>query len=246
MLSKNKLSNVNYNLNIIDLANIAGLDTYWFSNQGKLGVHETPISILAKRSKNLVFHNEGTYEAAGSDDKLLIDLEQSLSDRKTGKLIFLHTIGSHPSFCRRARFYSLHIVDFNSNDEKSCFEDTIYNTEIYIEKVNSIMLKNKLNYKVIYFSDHGMTDVSYPPYKTHGVGKLFSHDAVNVPLIFIDSTNKEKGKVINKTYYMRDFVNTFSDWVGVNAKEIDQEKSIYNNNIQQESYIYQGSFLKKL
>lgn len=246
ILSINERDDINLNLNVIDLANHAGLSTFWFSNQGFIGVHDTPITVLAKRASNTKFHNKGSFATAGSDDRLLVDLKDAVADGKTGKLIFLHTLGSHSPFCERSKYYSSHIDNLDEKNEISCFEDAIYNTERYIEKVESIMKRSNSNYKVIYFSDHGLTDVDYSPYKVHGGGSLFTFDAINVPLIFIDSTSEEEGKMIDSTYYLRDFPHTFSDWTGIKSDQIDIELSVYNEDIYQTPYTYQGSRFRKL
>lgn len=246
ILSLNDYDDINENLNLIDLANEAGLITYWFSNQGFMGRFDTPISKIAKRSQHVIFHNKGNYRSAGSDDRLLEDLKRTIINRKTGNLVFLHTLGSHPAFCKRTVFYKKHIKDFNPKDEHSCFKDAIYNTELYISEVNNIMKSTGKPYKIIYFSDHGLTDVDYPPYKVHGVGVNFSLDAIHIPLIFINSENKKEGQMINKTYYMRDFTNTFADWIDVNASQLKNNKSIYSNKLNQKHYIYQGSKLTNL
>ncbi|HIF9078772.1 TPA: sulfatase-like hydrolase/transferase [Photobacterium damselae] len=246
ILSLNNYENINDNLNLIDLANEAGLTTYWFSNQGFMGKFDTPISKIAKRCQHVLFHNKGDYRSAGSDDRLLEDLKKTIINRKTGNLVFLHTLGSHPAFCKRTVFYKKHIKNFNPEDEHSCFKDAIYNTELYISEVNNTMKSTGKPYKIIYFSDHGLTDVDYPPYKVHGVGVNFSLDAIHIPLIFINSENKKQGQMINKTYYMRDFTNTFADWIDVNASQLKNNKSIYSNKLNQKHYIYQGSKLTNL
>ncbi len=246
ILSLNNYDSINENLNLIDLANQAGLTTYWFSNQGFIGRFDTPISKIAKRSQYVIFHNKGDYKSAGSDDRLLEDLKKTIINKKTGNLVFLHTFGSHPSFCKRTIFYKKHIKNFNPKDDRSCFQDAIYNTEIYISEVNNIMKSTGKPYKIIYFADHGLTDVNFPPYKVHGVGINFSLDAIHIPLIFINSKNKKEGRMINKEYYMRDFTNTFSDWIDVNANQIKENKSIFSEQLNQNKYIYQGSKLTKL
>lgn len=38
-----------YDKNFIDLANQSGLQTYWLSNQGYLGEHDTPLTAIAKK-----------------------------------------------------------------------------------------------------------------------------------------------------------------------------------------------------
>jgi glucan phosphoethanolaminetransferase (alkaline phosphatase superfamily) len=69
----NDVNTINYGLNIIDLAKGAGLTTYWISNQGVSGNHDTPITSIAKRADKHKFLNSN-YELAKNDDVLLDEL----------------------------------------------------------------------------------------------------------------------------------------------------------------------------
>lgn len=40
----------NYGLNLVGLAKSAGFKTYWISNQGYIGKHDTPITFIAKHA----------------------------------------------------------------------------------------------------------------------------------------------------------------------------------------------------
>jgi glucan phosphoethanolaminetransferase (alkaline phosphatase superfamily) len=225
ILSLNDNKSVNANLNIIDLANMAGFQTYWFSNQGSFGAHDTPITRIAKRANTTYFHNID-YTKTEDDSVLLDDLKQSLEDgNKKNKVIFLHTIGSHSDFCERTRLAKHRLEKSSDNSQIHCYNESILNTFEFIKEVQNSMVAHQLKYKIIYFSDHGLVDVNEKPFKNYGAGKLFAKEAVEVPLLFI-SDKPTKGKVINMTYFLRDFPHTFAELLGISAKQIDTSKSI--------------------
>lgn len=235
ILAINNKLNINNNLNIIDLANISGFNTFWFSNQGQIGIYDSPITNIAKRTDLTIFHNK-SYEQANSDFVLIEDLEAHL-DGNSNNVYFLHMIGSHFDFCERTK-NTIKLEDAyreQLKDDQNCYDDTILNTSIFINKVVSLLESTSLDYEIIYFSDHGLVDIERKPYKSHGVGSLFQRKALEVPLIFI-SSSKTSSDMQNTTYFMRDFPHTFAEWLGVTATQIDYTKSVFHPRIKQEKY----------
>lgn len=56
-----------YQDNFVTLANRAGFQTWWFSNQGQIGEYDTAIASIAKRADEAHFLKNGDFEA----DKIL-------------------------------------------------------------------------------------------------------------------------------------------------------------------------------
>ncbi|NRB82044.1 MAG: sulfatase-like hydrolase/transferase, partial [Saccharospirillaceae bacterium] len=154
-------------------------------------------------------------------------------------IYFLHMIGSHFDFCERTK-NAIKLDDAyraQLHNDQNCYDDSILNTSIFINKVVSLLKSTSLDYEVIYFSDHGLVDIESKPY---GVGNLFQRKALEVPLIFI-SSSKTNSDVQNTTYYMRDFPHTFAEWLGVTATQIDYTKSVFHPGIKQEKYAVNDS-----
>ncbi|MGR6840857.1 phosphoethanolamine transferase [Aliivibrio wodanis] len=230
---------VDFNLNIVDLANDAGFDTYWISNQGELGVADTAVTIIANRAKHSKFL-QSEYTHAGSDFDLINEVEEIVKNKnESPKLIFLHTMGSHWNFRERSELgrYKLD----NIENESDCYDDTIFNTYMLLEDIRTLLKNNDISYKMTYFSDHGLAKINNFPYLTHGVGKLFSYSAAEVPLFFIND-HEEPGDILEETYYLRDFVHTLSDWLNINADEVNNSMSLFNSERnKQEEYIINDS-----
>ena len=83
-----------YGDNVINIANKAGYDTYWFSRQGKGGAHNNVITGIALNTK------QHEWIDGGYDEDLLPLLQNALKTPGK-KLIVLHLYGSHEPSCRR-------------------------------------------------------------------------------------------------------------------------------------------------
>jgi len=230
----------NRNLNIFDLARASGLKTFWFSNQGVTGEHDTPITNLVARTDNQHFHNE-FYQQAGTDFELINDLKQHL---QTDAVFFMHMIGAHHEFCQRARVAPYKLAPNTAlPEELNCHASTVYNTEMFIRDTLTLLAQSGVDHEVVYFSDHGLVDVEDWPYKIHGIGQRFAERALNVPLIFISSSNQSR-PLTQSAYFMRDFPHTFADWIGIAADQIDSSKSVFSITPQQERYVLNDSGIK--
>lgn len=95
-----------YQDNFVTLANRAGFQTWWFSNQGQIGEYDTAIASIAKRADEAHFLKNGDFEADKNtrDEALLTMTAQVLATERTQpQLIVLHLMGSHPQACDRTQ-----------------------------------------------------------------------------------------------------------------------------------------------
>lgn len=224
---------IDSDFNVIDLAKLAGFKTYWISNQSKTGAFDSQISSISKQADVVEYFNDG-YANAGSDFKLLDALKNNVA---AGSIYFLHMIGNHPDFCKRASNmpYPLPTELSTHEKESDCFNKVTFNTEVFIKEVNQYLEQQSFEYEVIFLSDHGLAHVDYPPYRAHAGGKLFSEEAIHVPFYMFGSS--VKGRSYEKApYFLRDFPHTFSEWIGVSSAQMVKNKSSLNPLRAQEAY----------
>jgi len=208
-----------YQDNIITLANRAGFDTWWFSNQGQIGKYDTPIASIARRADHVHFLKEGDFEADKSthDDDLLKLTPQALKQPVDApRLLIYHIIGSHPKACDRTqgKFDS-----FVHSTEISCYLYSITQTDRFLQQLQQQLHSSGLSYSMIYFSDHGMA------FKEKGSkNEYLAHDDkfqqnFQVPM-FITSSQDTRHQIIKASRSANDFLQLFSQWTGISSKQI--------------------------
>ena len=205
--------NAQLNNNIIAIANDAGFETYWLSNQGKLGRMEITVPRISAYSKNIFYTKKGEYNGKstrGKYDTLLLPELDSLLSKKQDKpkLIIMHLIGSHPHFCKRLQFD----IQFDlKNENISCYVSSIKETDDLIKSTIDILKKHNEDYSVVYFADHGLSHAEKYQDLRHNWEYQNSYQ---VPLIFFDSSEKNQIK-INKQITGYQFVYLLSHWMGI-------------------------------
>jgi glucan phosphoethanolaminetransferase (alkaline phosphatase superfamily) len=126
-------------------------------------------------------------------------------------MYFLHTIGSHPSACKitDGQYDSLVV-----SDEVSCYIKSIENTKNLIYEVYKIAKSTGKTFKIVYFSDHGLTFDYDNKIFTH---KQDSKEEYTVPfLIFTDDLSKNV--VVKAHRSLGDFINFFQEFTGIKAQ----------------------------
>ena len=130
-----------YQNNVVTLANRAGFQTWWFSNQGQIGEYDTAIASIAKRADEVQFLKSGDFEAdknTRDDDLLKLTSQVLAKPRSQTQLIVLHLMGSHPSTCERSGGkYS----EFVQSKETSCYLYSITSTDELLEKIRAVSLE---------------------------------------------------------------------------------------------------------
>lgn len=208
-----------YQNNIITLANRAGFDTWWLSNQGQIGQYDTPIASIARRAKNVHFLKNGDFEAdkATRDEDLLNFTPEALArpvDRP--RLLVYHLVGSHPKACDRTRG---RFVERLQSLETSCYLYSITQTDGFLQQLWQQLHSSGLSFSMIYFSDHGLA------FKERGTpNEYLAHDDkyrqnFEVPM-FISSSHDTHHQMIDAPRSANDFLALFSQWTGIQTEEI--------------------------
>lgn len=207
--------------NIITLAKSLELKTYWISNQGLVGVHDSGLSAMGKQSDYFHFLAKGNYVNAKKDEELIDIFKQKLGTNPS--VYFLHTIGSHPTACDITDGeYSELIL----SEEISCYIESIRRTDQFIKQVYKELQKINKPFKLIYFSDHGL-ELTENNVLLHND---FYKQAYEVPLVIIDSSLKDT-ILINQQRNLKDFLYLYQEILGITTLNLDPKYNFISEDI---------------
>lgn len=218
-----------YGDNIINIANKAGYETYWFSRQGKGGAHNNVITGIAMNAHKSEWVDEGY------DEALLPLLNDAL--KKPGKkVIVLHLYGSHEPACRR--FPENKALLSGGSVADDCYDNSVRYTDTLMGNIFRSLENTRSS--VMYFSDHGLVrDVNRAVVYSHG-GVNPPKDALQVPMfIWYSHPDDAMDKIIGTydTTWSTDDVNTLAElWLGIHRqgesiKTIESWLSSYEKNV---------------
>ena len=200
-----------YGDNIINIANKAGYDTYWYSRQGKGGAHNNVIAGIAMNA------NQHEWVEKGYDEALLPLLSEAL--KKPGKkLIVLHLYGSHEPACER--FPADQSVLSGGSKADDCYDNSVRYTDTLMGNVFRALENTRSS--VMYFSDHGLVrDPNRAVVYSHG-GVNPPKEALSIPMFIwygdlVDSKFKVTGDY--NTPWSADDVNVLAElWLGIHRQ----------------------------
>lgn len=173
--------------NVVNLANLSGTwKTYWISNQGKFGVWDSDIGIIAEFAQ----HQRWVVPSFQHDEVLLPYLDTVMRDESAKRFIVLHLVGSHlpaeERFPERfARF------EFSDRELSSYYNSVLYTDYVIEEVIRKVEGEASI---VIYVSDHAQ----------ERIGKKFLHGlskkGIEVPYYVwhsssVDSVFRRSGRV---------------------------------------------------
>ena len=140
----------NETLSIIDIAKKAGYKTYWFSNQGKIGPYDTPITLVAETADIALWSNEKQY-----DDSLLPYLNSINKDENN--FVVFHLYGSHIYYHHRYPQNYQKWTDPGEQGKIADYKNSLLFTDNVLKEIYNYG-REKLNMDaMIYLSDHGST-----------------------------------------------------------------------------------------
>lgn len=144
-------------VSLIEVANAAGYETAWISNQIRYSVWNTPYSVIADASNQQFWMNEHVGEVTVTDkyDMAVVDAIDSLAVSEKMLVVF-HLMGSHMSYLERYpkefdRFHTLgRHPQYDEYDNSILYND--YVMQKLVEKVSALPNFQSL----LYFSDHSV------------------------------------------------------------------------------------------
>lgn len=169
----------------------ANYSTYWISNQGEIGYHDSYISTIAKESNNPIFLNSYKSDGLKIDEEVVKTVKNI--ELKIKSFIVLHLMGSHFEYTKR--YPQNHVLIKNPKTIEEEYDNTIYYTDSIIEKVFHYFSKNNEKILLIYISDHG--EVVNPKKQGHGFCYPPYKDEYEVPFVIYSSI---KNKRIDRIY----------------------------------------------
>ena len=137
---------------IIDIARKAGYTTYWYSNQGFLGSHDTSITLVADTCDTAKWTeqsiNKGRY-----DGDLLNFLDEV--DPTKNNFVILHFMGSHANYLSRYPASATQWGEPGVENLMLNYYNSLHYTDSVLKEIYNYG-REKLNLEaMIYFSDHG-------------------------------------------------------------------------------------------
>lgn len=216
-------SEVEYHNNIITLAKKANMQTFWISNQDKLGEHENEVAYIANHANHHYYLKEVKPTGNHYDYELLEEINRVIAKPSSQpKLIIVHLMGSHARFARRVddnrpkfNFQDGHLSDYLSS---------LLQTDIFLQELYTGLQNNKQPFSMIYLSDHGLT----PQELKHGLSQF----SLQVPLFKLSSDDTQQ-KTDDNVITGFGFVWFLSDWLGV--KTANQASNTFINSYQAQS-----------
>lgn len=141
----------NESISIIDMAKKAGYKTYWFSNQGSVGVADTPITLVANTADVAEWVDKDLHGAT-LDGSLLQFLKKV--NPKEKNFVVLHLMGSHIEYRNR---YPDDFQKFNDGkrNHEADFDNTVLYTDWVLSQIYDYAKENLNLDAMVYFSDHG-------------------------------------------------------------------------------------------
>lgn len=139
------------NKNIVALANDAGYESYWISNQDKIGMHDSYVGLIASYAKTSVFYN------FLKDDLELISTVKSFHNPNVKQVFFIHLKGSHLEYTDKYDYEDSAALVDNGNETIE-YDRSIRHTDRVLKSLyNNIVMEtdSSVSSLIFYFSDHG-------------------------------------------------------------------------------------------
>lgn len=229
-----------YSYNIITLAKIAGIKTFWLSNQGSIGKYDTLASRLGVTADFHYFTKKGGFTTNNADDMTLLDELKRRFKEKTYsnnvRLFVIHLMGSHRNFCQRLKEEEKKLEFIN--ESLSCYVNTILKTDKFIEETVTLLKEQNEPYSLIYFSDHGLSHINKEDKKEVDLdfGDEYKQN-FDVPFVKISSDDNTR-EVVNIKRSAFNFIYGFSQWLGIQTKELNNHYDFFSNKDDEEIKVF--------
>ncbi|MDF9347845.1 sulfatase-like hydrolase/transferase [Escherichia coli] len=188
---------------------------WWISNQGKLGEHDTRISVIASDAEHATFLKKGSFASRKTDDKLLLqETERALADTSSPKIIFLHMMGSHPNPCDSLNSWPNNYLE--QYPRKLPVTSPASVNWITFLCFDGILRRYSRHFAMLYFSGLGLS-VSDSANPVHHYGHV--QGGYSVPLI-ITASDITSHQPVSRKISARHFAGIFQWMTGICTENI--------------------------
>lgn len=143
--------NFNQSCSIVDIAQKAGYNVHWYSNQGHIGAADTAVTLVAETSNVSKWTKQGLNKIQ-YDESLLSYLDDV--DPTKNNFVVLHLKGNHFNFLNRFPESFTKFGTPGKYDLEVNYADSIAYTDYVLQQIYEYA-KDKLNLQsMVYFSDH--------------------------------------------------------------------------------------------
>ena len=205
--------------NAVNLAKLAGFDTYWISSQGFSGESCSPAGRVAR------YADHKTFVPIQNDFVLLPTIEKTLQDSHN-KVVFIHIVGSHENPCSKLYGYPNN-YKYNVGKVMNCYLATYNKTDEFVEKVVDMLKTNSKSYSLVYFADHGLNFV-----ESSGEYKIFRDPGIKqsylVPF-FVVASDINENKEYDVTRSAFNMIDFYASWFGVKTNLTKDDYDIFND-----------------
>ncbi|WP_066565602.1 phosphoethanolamine transferase [Snodgrassella sp. CFCC 13594] len=231
--------------NLMSLANKAGMQTAWLSNQGALGQYDTTISAIAHQAHYVHFLKTTGYDFGQDtyDDQLIPWLKQALAQpiqSGQNRLIVLHLIGSHPNPCDRIRSAPHHYVE---NKNSNCYIDSIAFTDQVLKQIYQTLGQTQQPFSMLYFSDHGLSHDkdTYEKNELVKSSSILRHNDryrqnYHIPLVVVNSDGQGVKHIrADRTgFYLMDGL---AAWLGLSTPQLPHSQTFFGETTQKDHMV---------
>jgi heptose-I-phosphate ethanolaminephosphotransferase len=157
------LDNTNTNkevINIIEVFNKAGYNTFWLSNQRPISFHDNAISKIASASNKFKFFNHIIDKHTVVLDEIILPDYKNILDQEGKKVIFIRLIGTHFDYKKRyPKAYIKFVSELEDTTDKdktiNHYDNAVLYNDFIVYSILQDLKKTNTKSALLYLSDHG-------------------------------------------------------------------------------------------
>lgn len=176
-----------YSRSIVGDFDLYRYKTYWISNQGLAGKHDTSIASMVQEAD--VRYVENLEFSSAKSDEIVLSYLDGIQNSSDKEFYFIHLMGSHADYTDRySDKNSLFKNPANLSEE---YDNSIYYTDHILQNIFTYFTNKFPNKKIlfVYVSDHG--EVVNSKLNGHGFLPPF-RDEYDVPFVMYSSVKNSK------------------------------------------------------
>ncbi len=228
---------------IIQLANAAGFETIWLSNQRPIGMNESFVTKIARSASEVKFMTtmHGRHNRI-LDQSMIPELETILkSSNDQPKFIIVHLAGTHMLYKhrypedKRVSFANSPNLKFNSEsnfETVNHYDNAVIHTDFVIRSIIQSVDDLKTTSAVLYLSDHGEELFQDADFAGHNED-VATKSMYDIPFFLWQSEDYKNAKFLtfdpDCSYMTDDFFHSMAEMLQISSEAVDSTRSIFSH-----------------